>query len=231
LNRNHPLNEQKIKTQIAREYYNVIYGAKLHFASFDLCEKLPTFISVISLTFGVLGLAFSEFNSQSLGAILLIIGIIGISLKPRELQKDEYKATGDKLNQVGKRLENLYCEIEEKDKDSVAKARAELSQLQKEHHDIGTMAPVLLSSWYAHYKLFSEHNSDWMCRELELGFFDKVPLSLRITIICLILLTVLFLNPFCLTTDLLNRVTSSSEQCCKEEAVTAPSLKSTKNTN
>ena len=54
------------------------------------------------MSFGVLGLAFPGFNGQSLGAILLIIGIIGITLKPREILKQGYKTTGDKLNEIGK---------------------------------------------------------------------------------------------------------------------------------
>jgi len=194
------MTEQTIKKQVAREYYNALYGAKLHLASFDICEKLPTVISVISLSFGVLGLSFAEFNQKSLAALLLIIGIIGITLKPRELQKERYEAIGGRLTDVSKKLEDLYCQIDEQDRASVDEARTELRVIQEEHRSIGTLPPVLLSSWYAHYKVFSEHNSNWMCTELALGWKDKVPLSLRVTVISVLVAAVLWINPLCITT-------------------------------
>ncbi|WP_139125251.1 SLATT domain-containing protein [Vibrio parahaemolyticus] len=191
---------QTAKKQVTREYYNVLYSAKLHLASFDICEKLPTAISFISLSFGVLGLAFAEFNSNALASLLLIIGIIGIALKPRELQKDHYKAIGTSLTDISKKLEDIYCQIDEQDVTSVAKARTDLRQIQQEHSSIVALPPVLLSSWYAHYKVFSEHNSDWMCAELNLGWKDKVPLSLRMTVIGVLVAAILWINPFCIST-------------------------------
>lgn len=138
--------QQTIKKQVAREYYNVLYSAKLHLASFDICEKLPTVISFVSLSFGVLGLAFTDFSSRSLAAVLLIIGIIGVTLKPRELQKERYKKAGDNLTDITKRLEHIYCEVNEEDIASITKARAELTQIQAEHSSVNNMPPVLLSS-------------------------------------------------------------------------------------
>jgi hypothetical protein len=163
------MTENTIKKQVAREYYNVLYSAKLHFTSFDICEKLPTVISIISLSSGVIGLAFAELNSKSLAVLLLIIGIIGIILKPRELQKEQYHTIGVSLTDVSKKLEGLYCQIDMQDMASVDKARFDLRTLQEEHHSIRTLPPVFFSSWFAHYKVFSEHNSKWMCTELSLG--------------------------------------------------------------
>lgn len=216
------MTEQTIKKQVAREYYNVLYSAKLHFASFDICEKLPTMISVISLSFGVLGLAFAEFNSKALAALLLIIGIVGITLKPRELQKGQYEATGVSLTDISKKLEHIYCEVDVQDTESVAKARADLAQAQAEHRAVGTMPPVLMSSWYAHYKVFSEHNSDWMSKELELGFNDKVPLSLRAVIIGAIVASLLWLNPLCITSKTWAWVSEPCVGCWQEQL--APGL-------
>lgn len=208
-----------IKKQMAREYYNVLYGAKLHLASFDLCEKLPTVISVISLSFGVLGLAFDEFSSKALAALLLIIGIIGIILKPRELQKKEYQATGDSLTEISKKLENVYCQIDEQKTASVENARTELMAIQQEHSSINMIPPVFLSSWYAHYKVFSEHNSDWMCAELSLSWRDKVPLSLRMTVISALVAAVLWINPFCITTKSWLWVSEPCVGCWQEQTV------------
>lgn len=194
------MTEQTIKKQVAREYYNVLYGAKLHLASYDICEKLPTVISMISLSFGVLGLAFSQFNSNSLAALLLIIGIIGITLKPRELQKEQYKAIGGSLTDISKKLEDIYFQINEQDIGSINKARTDLRAIQEEHRSVVMLPTVFLSSWYAHYKVFSEHNSDWMCTALTLSWKDKIPFSLRITVIVVLVATVLWADPFCIFT-------------------------------
>jgi hypothetical protein len=98
------MEEQKLTKQIATEYYNVNYGAKMNFASYDICEKLPSVISMASLSFGILALGFAEFNSKVLGAALLIIGIAGLLLKPREAMKEEYKQAGEKLIALSKKI-------------------------------------------------------------------------------------------------------------------------------
>jgi hypothetical protein len=211
------MTDRTIKKQVAREYYNVLFSAKLHFASFDTCEKLPTIISMVSLSFGVLGLAFAGFNSKALAALLLIIGIIGIILKPRELQKDRYEATGINLTDISKKLEHIYCEVNEQDETSVTKARDDLAQVQAAHRDVDTMPPVLLSSWYAHYKVFSEHNSDWMSIELGLGWRDKVPLSLRLVVIGGLLAALLWINPYCITSKTWAWVSDPCVGCWQEQ--------------
>lgn len=211
------MTKQTIKKQVAREYYNVLYSAKLHFASLDICEKLPTIISIISLSFGVLGLAFAEFNSKALAALLLIIGIIGIILKPRELLKAQYEATGASLTDISKKLEHIYCEVNEQDAASVTKARADLSQMQAEHRSVETIPPVLMSSWYAHYKVFSEHNSDWMSAELGLSWRDKVPLSLRLVVIGSLVAALLWVNPLCITSKTWAWVNKPCVGCWQEQ--------------
>jgi uncharacterized membrane protein (DUF485 family) len=211
------MTKQTIKKQVAREYYNVLYSAKLHFASLDICEKLPTIISAISLSFGVLGLAFSEFNSKALATLLLIIGIIGIILKPRELLKERYEATGVSLTDISKKLEHIYCEVDEQDTASVTKARADLRQIQAEHRSVETISPVLMSSWYAHYKVFSEHNSDWMNTELGLSWRDKVPLSLRLVVIVSLVAALLWVNPLCITSKTWAWVSEPCVGCWQEQ--------------
>lgn len=207
-----------IKKQVAREYYNVLYSAKLHFASFDLCEKIPTLISVISLSIGVLGLAFANMNSNELASALLILGIIGITLKPRELHKEEYKVTGVALIELSKKLENIYCYIDDKDPVTVQKARNELVDMQREHSSIITVPPVMLASWYAHYKVFSEHNSEWMCEELGLDWKDKFPLNLRATILVVLIGVILWVNPYCLTSKGWAWISEPCKECSPLES-------------
>ncbi|MDH2423024.1 SLATT domain-containing protein [Cobetia amphilecti] len=184
------MNEQDLKKQIAREYYNTIYGAKINFASYDICEKMPTIISFISLTIGVLGLVYEVFNSKDLSAAMLIIGIIGLMLKTREEQKNVYKEAAINLLNISKSLEQLHSKIDlNKSNEDKEGYYTSLSAQQKLHSGISQPSPVFLASWYAHYKLFSEHNVKWMCEELNLKWTDKCPLSFRITILITLIIT------------------------------------------
>ncbi len=207
------MSEQKLSKQIAREYYNVIYGAKLNFSSLDICEKLPGIIGFLSLAIGVLGLSFENFNNKILATALLIAGIIGLMLKPKELNKDKYLESGKKLTDLSKKLELLHARSLESEYDANL-IRTELEDLQTKHYEIETTQPVFLSSWYAHYKLFSEHNNKWFCEELSLTFWrDKLPLSFRLTLIFVFLMVLIISNPLCILSE--NFEFLSSLSCCR----------------
>ena len=53
---------------IAETGYNVGFGAKKHFATYDLVEKSPGWISFISIAFGIYSLAFKELSTSFLTA-------------------------------------------------------------------------------------------------------------------------------------------------------------------
>lgn len=187
------MTEQTVTKQIAREYYNVIYGAKLNFASFDTCEKLPSFISFLSLALGVLALSFDSFNNKVLASFLLIAGIVGLMLKPREMLKEKYLDAGVKLTVISKSLELLHSQDMLPDEER----RRQLETLQEQHHAVLQPPPILLTSWFAHYKLFFEHNNKWFCTELGLTWKDKIPFTLRTTIITLLVSVLIYINPYC----------------------------------
>ena len=191
------MSEQTIQKQIAREYYNVIYGAKMNFASLDICEKFPNVISFLSLAFGILGLSFQTFNNKTLASVLLIFGILGIMLKPKEMVKKDFNEAGKKLTDISKRLEILHSEVVPGDADKEHELREKLKLIQVEHGQIDQPSPVFMASWYAHYKLFSEHNNTWFCKELNLKWTDKIPLSLRFTFFVLLIIIVILIDPFC----------------------------------
>ena len=208
------MSEQTLLKQIAREYYNVIYGAKLNFASLDICEKLPGVISFLSMSLGILGLSFQTFNDKILASALLIAGIVGLMIKPRELNKDKYLSSGKALTSISKRLEVLHGKATDTPADLEAH-RTELETLQAEHGNVDLPAPVFLSSWYAHYKLFSEQNNKWFCDELKLTFWkDKLPLSLRLTVIAALLGFVVYLNPLCFFSETWDRIETPCTKNC-----------------
>lgn len=52
------MNQSELLKQIAESGYNVGYGAKKHFATAEFVDKIPGWISLISLAIGVLALVF-----------------------------------------------------------------------------------------------------------------------------------------------------------------------------
>jgi hypothetical protein len=208
------MTEQTISKQVAREYYNVIYGAKLNFASLDICNKLPGVISFLSMSIGILGLSFQNFNNKALASALLIAGIISLLLKPRELSKEKYNTCGKSLTAISKQLEILHGDTIS-NQGNATEQRAQLTILQTKHNEVDLPTPVFLSSWYAHYKLFSEQNSKWFCDELTLTFWkDKLPLSLRASVIVAIFGFIVYLNPLCAFSDSWAWINSSCPQSC-----------------
>jgi len=214
------MSEQTVNKQIAREYYNVIYGAKLNFASFDTCEKLPSFISFLSLAIGILALSFESFDSKILASFLLIAGVVGLILKPREMQKEKYLDAGIKLTAISKKLELLHSQSSSPEEER----RLQLGTLQDEHHTILQPTPIFLTSWFAHYKLFSEHNNKWFCTELGLTWKDKIPLTLRLATITLLIIVLVYMNPYCL----ISKSWTWIQEPCLNECLIEKTIESTK---
>jgi hypothetical protein len=173
---------ESFKNQLAREYYNIIFGAKLNLSSFDTCSKLPGVISFFSMVIGIFGLAYDDFNSKLMACIILIAGIIGLLLKPYSQNKEQYEAAGISLTTLSKKVESLFFQIgTEQPTDS---DYTKFSLLQEEHQLITQPIQLVFSSWLAHYKVFSEQNSDWFCKQLNLTFWsDKIPLTLRLALL------------------------------------------------
>ncbi|PKG40205.1 SLATT domain-containing protein [Psychromonas sp. Urea-02u-13] len=224
------MTEQTLKKQIAREYYNVIYGAKLQLSSLDICEKLPSVISFLSLSVGILTLSFEVFNNKALASFILIAGVIGLMLRPRESQKPLYQTAGSELTDISKKLELLHSRVDESDPESESNGRAELERLQLEHSQVHLPPPILLSSWYAHYKVFSEQNNKWFCNELNLIWKDKVPLTFRASILLSLIMVLLYINPYCIissTWDCINAPCSEtcwSKSICENDKVNLPEI-------
>jgi hypothetical protein len=66
---------------IASAGYNVGFGAKKTFATFDIVSKLPGWIGIISLAVSVLGLYMDEMSSKNISAIFIILSI-GMTCSP-----------------------------------------------------------------------------------------------------------------------------------------------------
>ena len=63
---------------IAETGYNVGFGAKKHFATYDIVEKVPGWIGFLSAAIGVYSLVFEQLSGKTLAATLVVAGIVGL---------------------------------------------------------------------------------------------------------------------------------------------------------
>lgn len=175
------MNREDFLKQIAQMGYDVGFGAKKHFASFDMIEKIPGIISFISISIGILALFIIELTIKPLSASLLILGIIGIYISVYNSNKEDYCNTGTKLTSLYQDLKELYFLVKGKQDNNFDSELAKFQSIKNEFYENNISKQVLFSDWFAHYKFFWQHQISWMNDELSFRFWrDKIPLSLSI---------------------------------------------------
>jgi len=111
------MSSQVLKKHIAETAYNVGYSAKLHFASFEMFEKLPGIISFISLAFGVYALGYIELSNRFTSTTLIVLGIIGVYISLKNNNDEDYENKGIILTDLFNELKHLMSEAKKDDSD------------------------------------------------------------------------------------------------------------------
>lgn len=174
---------------IATTAYNVGFGAKKHFATYDIVEKTPGWISLISTAFGIYALIFDSLSTKFLSATFLIIGIISLYITFYDSKKSAYEKAGIELTKQFNSLRNLYRAVKSSNAADLSQFAQELSTIENEYYATGISKQIAFSDWYAHYKFFWQHQIDWIEEQKDFKLIrDKVPLSLTAIVATLILL-------------------------------------------
>ncbi|MCU7843530.1 MAG: SLATT domain-containing protein [Candidatus Thiodiazotropha sp. (ex Monitilora ramsayi)] len=182
------MNKEDLLKSIAEAGYNVGFGAKKHYATYDIVEKTPGFIGFFSMAFGIYALVFKNLSNEFLSASFIILGIIGLYISLYDHKKLEYEELGTKLTRIYNKLGNLYRKAKHVDGDKINDIEAELSKLQSEYYTSCISKQILFSDWYAHYKFFWQFQIEWVNEQKQFKFFrDKIPLTLSIAFILFIM--------------------------------------------
>jgi hypothetical protein len=180
------MDNNNLKKHIAETGYNVGYSAKLHFASFEMIEKLPGLISFISMAFGIYALAFSELSTKLMSCTLLVLGLIGLYITMKNSDKANYEEKGVKLTDLFNELKHLMLEAEHQSPDTEI-INNKLQDIEARYNQSCASHHIMFASWFAHYKFFWEQQIGWINNYRPFGFFrDKVPLTLWATIILIL---------------------------------------------
>ena len=169
---------------IAETGYNVGFGAKKTFATFDMVEKLPGWIGFASFAIGVYALYVDALAAKFPSATLIIAGVGALYFSL--YRTSEYQTAGKEMIQLFNRLRDLYREVESGA--DLTTSRAKLSQIESEFYSITVSKQVFLSDWYAHYKFFAQTQIDWMDEQIKFRVWrDMIPLSAKTVIILSVL--------------------------------------------
>lgn len=185
--------------RIADTAYNVGFGAKKHFATYDIVEKAPGWIGFISLAVGVFALYIDVLATKQISAVMIVLGIAGLIISTYAEVKQKYDENGVLLTNLYNQLKTLYFSVKSSDKTEFADEIDKLEKIEVEFNANSLSKQIFLSDWYAHYKFFWQHQIDWVDEQKHFRFWrDKVPLSFSVTIILflVLILALLYLRCF-----------------------------------
>lgn len=183
---------------IAESGYNIGYAAKKHLATYDIVEKAPGWISILSFAFGVLALVIPQLNNNIVAAFLLIVAYAVFYFNSYQDSRLEYSKVGSRLTTIFTTLRSLFYEVKSRDETtSLDDLENRYHELVKESQGIGISKQIFLSDWYAHYKFFWQAERSWLEEKRPFTFWrDKVPLSVTlagIACICAIIFAVAYI--------------------------------------
>lgn len=89
------MNKESLLKEIATNGYNVGFGAKKNFASYDILIKLPSWVGFISLSIGILQLGYDSLGgNKELSAFLIIISVAIMYLNCFNAKIDDFNEEG-----------------------------------------------------------------------------------------------------------------------------------------
>ncbi|RTZ02339.1 SLATT domain-containing protein [Flavobacterium sp. GSP6] len=188
------MTKEMVLKSLATNGYNVGFGAKKNFASYDLVIKLPSWIGFITLALGIIQLGYPVIgNCKWLSTILILVSVAALYINVFNSTADKFEEEGIRLTKLFSRLRNLYLKVKSSDKNDFTDEVNEMNGIMDEYYSNVISKQVFMSQWFAHFKFFYEMQIDWVDEQLKFGFFkDKIPNSLKSTTIFLFIIFLIY---------------------------------------
>lgn len=177
------MDRDRLLRLIAEKAYDVLFGVKKTFATYDIVSKGPGWIGFISLAVGVFALIYDPLSAKLPSAMLVIAGVASLYIS--FYRAEEYERSANSQLSVYNKLKSLYLSVQS-GADPVA-AKSHFDAIDAHYYSTTMSKQIFLSGWYAHYKLFAETQIDWMEEQRKFTWKDKWPVSARVTIIAVTL--------------------------------------------
>lgn len=183
------MSQASLLKNIAETGYNVGFGGRKHWATYDIVEKVPGFIGFLGTAVGIFALVYDSLSAKNISATMAVIGIIGIYISVYDSKKSEYEKSAVELTKIYNGLRDLYRKVQSLPADADFTAcQAELSSLEGRYYSASISKQVLFSDWYAHYKFFWQYQIDWVNEQKNFSLVrDKVPLTAWLALAALLI--------------------------------------------
>ena len=181
------MKKDQLLKSIAETAYNVGFGGRKHWATYDIVDKVPGLIGFLSTAFGIFALIYEKLSEKSLSAAFIVFGLIALYITFYEPNKSKYAESANKLTTLFNALRDLYRTVQGHPNDDVDTYIDQLHLIEKNYYDTCISKQILFSDWYAHYKFFWQYQIDWLDEQKKFKLFrDKLPLSFMFWIVVLL---------------------------------------------
>lgn len=181
------MKKDQLLKSIAETAYNVGFGGRKHWATYDIVDKVPGLIGFLSTAFGIFALIYEKLSEKSLSAAFIVFGLIALYITFYEPNKSKYAESANKLTTLFNALRDLYRTVEGHPNDDVDTYIDQLHLIEKNYYDTCISKQILFSDWYAHYKFFWQYQIDWLDEQKKFKLFrDKLPLSFMFWMVVLL---------------------------------------------
>lgn len=192
------MGKEELLDELATNGYNVGFGAKKHFATYDMIKKIPGVIGLVGLLISVGQLAYpdSPFNN-GISVILLMASIVALTIAPYATRAAEYEKNAVKMTKQFNKLRRIYLTVKSSASIQFEDEVKEMNEIMDEFYKIAISEHIFGSDWFTHYKFFSQHQIDWIDERKRFKFLkDKVPTSFIWFIVALIIVIPLWIYLF-----------------------------------
>ena len=182
------MNRDQLLKEVAKTGYDVLYAAKKHFATYDIVEKAPGWLTISTLGIGIFGLVIPALTNSILSAAILLVGVAAIYFNQFQDQRQKYADAGGSLIRTFNKLRAIYYDVQARSAtDELSDLRARYQDALAEAEQVWLHKHIFLSDWYAHYKIFWQAQIDWLDEQLNFRLFrDKIPLTGTIAVVLVI---------------------------------------------
>lgn len=186
------MNKESLLKIIAESGYNVGFGAKKHFATYDIVEKLPNWISFITITIGIIQLSYKTIAcTNEISIVLIIVGISALYVNFYDQEKQKYLEAGKEITKLYYKLRDLYYHVKHTSETDYTSEQEKLEVIMGKFNNVCISKQIFLSDWWAHYKFFYQMQIEWVNEQLHFKLIkDKVPRSLLLLFITILLIVI-----------------------------------------
>ncbi len=182
------MSRESLATRSAQTGYHLLFGAKRHFATYEIVETVPAYFGIATTGLGIVLLAYQFPNWEKPFSVISIILGFAIWHLNSYHDKKKYEDTGKELTKLYYDTRVIYDKAKSNEDIDLNKLEEELKIINEKLNAQSTYQQVWGSGVFAHYKVFWECTPDWFVNELELTFWkDKVPASTKALMLLIIL--------------------------------------------